>query len=212
MRCAIARRAVERDLARLSERFARIHFLRRGPRRKSRTRSGAACMETTQYPEGGAPVRRTARAGARRLGDGPPAPLPRRELRLTAARTVLTQFGACRCWRMAEAMQSKFKWEGSMLVASCEAEPHPPALRSLRCAGLLDDRRSHQRLHQPDRRPGDLRSRRSLQAASSIPSGAACHAFSQGVRRDRVARRYTPRRSIAPRMLAMRPGPGPRPS
>ena len=104
MRYAIARRAVERDLARLSERFARIHFLRRGPRRKSRTRSGAACMETTQYPEGGAPVRRTARAGARRLGDGPPAPLPRRELRLTAARTVLTQFGACRCWRMAEAM------------------------------------------------------------------------------------------------------------
>lgn len=30
MRCAIARRAGERDIARLSERFARIHFLHRG--------------------------------------------------------------------------------------------------------------------------------------------------------------------------------------
>src|SRR5437773_2836647 len=30
---------------------------------------------------------------------------------LTAARTVLTQFGFAHGWRMAEAMQSEFKWE-----------------------------------------------------------------------------------------------------
>lgn len=75
---------------------------------------------------------------------------------LTAARTVLTQFGFAHGWRMAEAMQAEFKWdseedwrragtrihtleglfrvesgskdptskEGSMLVASYEAEQH----------------------------------------------------------------------------------------
>src|SRR5512141_2524963 len=30
---------------------------------------------------------------------------------LTAARTVLTQFGFAQGWRMAEAMQEKFKWD-----------------------------------------------------------------------------------------------------
>jgi len=30
---------------------------------------------------------------------------------LTAARTVLTQFGFAHGWRMAEAMQSEFKWD-----------------------------------------------------------------------------------------------------
>src|SRR5689334_2973679 len=75
---------------------------------------------------------------------------------LTAARTVLTQFGFAHGWRMAEAMQAEFKWdsdddwcragarihtleglfrvepggegprskEGSVLVASYEAEQH----------------------------------------------------------------------------------------
>jgi two-component system, NtrC family, response regulator HydG len=31
----------------------------------------------------------------------------------TAARTVLTQFGFAHGWRMAEAMQAEFKWDGN---------------------------------------------------------------------------------------------------
>ncbi len=132
---------------------------------------------------------------------------------LTAARTVLTQFGFAHGWRMAEAMQAEFKWdsdddwcragtrihalEGLFRVEPGSKDPLSKegviagrllrgraasvALRPLRRAGLLDDLRPDQRLHQPQHGQGDLRPRGPMpgQGRRRLPSARA-HARGMG--------------------------------